>query len=769
MADGSKNGTLAFDQYKLDVGNLMLYRDGEEISIAPKIAKTLAVLVESAGSIISKDELIERVWHDSIVEEANLTQYLYILRKTLGSMPDGRPYIETLRRRGYRFNGQVERVSNKEADLKPKGRSQSETAPAFSGVEREGNVLRVVDWQPAEAPAEIDPAIAVSKPSSHSGYRRPLAAVLAVALVVVVISIVGAIFVAARLMPVASNSESQSEISVTRLTNGLLPGGVTISPDGNVFVYHELDGEISRMYVQQVGQISRIEIASSADKLYGSKMFSPEGQSIYYVSVDKSSEVSSLNKIPTMGGGSVKIVDDIFGIPSISPDGREIVFCRRNQKNSDDASVVIVGSDGRGERIVLQRKHPDGLLPTVAWSPDGKSIVFGELDRNVPRSPSGKYHLQILDVATGNTRPLSDETWDNIFRLIWHPDGSGIFMIGTRRNEGYTTRRDQVYFVSYPAGKSHRLTTDGNRYEPVSLGVTKKGEVIAVTSNRSSQIWVMSPDGDATSAVQLTKGVGDGRAGIGPLPEGRFGYLARTPEEIIVMLANADASSVKPLGTGFQFIEELRSDPVGRYFVFSSLVEDRNHLFKVGIDGGDAKQLTFGNGSEIDSSISPDGKYIVFSTQHDGKEVAGYQLMRMPADGGEPALLANDFLVPNYSPDGSMISCIRASKPEIVVLSASDGSEIQRFPLPAFATWNFGIGWTADGSGLIYIATEKGTSNLWVQPRDGAKPRALTNFSSGIIYRYVFSWDGSKLYLSRGYPTQDAILIKNFRATDSSR
>src|SRR5687768_15324774 len=110
MAEGSNNKTYAFDQFRLDASNFMLYRDEAEIALPPKVVKTLSVLVESAGSIISKEDLIERVWEDSIVEEANLTQYLYLLRKTLGNKPDGQPYIETLRRRGYRFNGDVQVV-----------------------------------------------------------------------------------------------------------------------------------------------------------------------------------------------------------------------------------------------------------------------------------------------------------------------------------------------------------------------------------------------------------------------------------------------------------------------------------------------------------------------------------------------------------------------------------------------------------------------------------------------------------------------------------
>src|SRR5687768_3588518 len=96
MANGGNNGIYEFDQFKLDTGKLMLYRKNEEITLPPKVVKTLAVLVENGHEILSKEDLIEQVWPDSIVEEASLSQHLYLLRKTLGTKPDGQPYIETL-------------------------------------------------------------------------------------------------------------------------------------------------------------------------------------------------------------------------------------------------------------------------------------------------------------------------------------------------------------------------------------------------------------------------------------------------------------------------------------------------------------------------------------------------------------------------------------------------------------------------------------------------------------------------------------------------
>jgi DNA-binding winged helix-turn-helix (wHTH) protein/TolB-like protein/Tfp pilus assembly protein PilF len=96
-----------FDDYRLEAEHLMLYRSGAAVSLTPKQVETLLALVEKKGEIVSKDELMTRLWGDSAVEESNLVQNIYIVRKTLGLSSDGRPMIETLRRRGYRFHGEL--------------------------------------------------------------------------------------------------------------------------------------------------------------------------------------------------------------------------------------------------------------------------------------------------------------------------------------------------------------------------------------------------------------------------------------------------------------------------------------------------------------------------------------------------------------------------------------------------------------------------------------------------------------------------------------
>lgn len=96
-----------FGPYHLDVSNRMLTRNGETISLTPKATEILIMLVRHAGQLVEKDELLTKIWADTFVEEANLTQNIFILRRALGDDRTGPKYIETVARRGYRFVGPV--------------------------------------------------------------------------------------------------------------------------------------------------------------------------------------------------------------------------------------------------------------------------------------------------------------------------------------------------------------------------------------------------------------------------------------------------------------------------------------------------------------------------------------------------------------------------------------------------------------------------------------------------------------------------------------
>src|SRR5215467_3192484 len=92
-----------FGSFRLDAADRMLSRGEEPLILPPKVLDTLLVLVEKDGRVVSKSELMEAIWPDAFVEESNLSQNIYTLRRTLGVDEQGRQFIETIPRRGYRF------------------------------------------------------------------------------------------------------------------------------------------------------------------------------------------------------------------------------------------------------------------------------------------------------------------------------------------------------------------------------------------------------------------------------------------------------------------------------------------------------------------------------------------------------------------------------------------------------------------------------------------------------------------------------------------
>src|SRR5260370_31511504 len=89
-------------EFRVDVQNRALRRGQEPVPLTPKAFEVLLMLVQNSGQVITKDELMQAVWPDSFVEEANLSQTVFVLRKALGETSEQR-YIMTVPAKGYRF------------------------------------------------------------------------------------------------------------------------------------------------------------------------------------------------------------------------------------------------------------------------------------------------------------------------------------------------------------------------------------------------------------------------------------------------------------------------------------------------------------------------------------------------------------------------------------------------------------------------------------------------------------------------------------------
>jgi len=97
--------------YRLDSAKRVLLHNGKAVALQPKAMEILLVLIQRAGEVVAKDELMQAVWGDAFVEESNLTQSIFVLRKALGERASENQYIATIPGRGYTFVASAKEVS----------------------------------------------------------------------------------------------------------------------------------------------------------------------------------------------------------------------------------------------------------------------------------------------------------------------------------------------------------------------------------------------------------------------------------------------------------------------------------------------------------------------------------------------------------------------------------------------------------------------------------------------------------------------------------
>jgi DNA-binding winged helix-turn-helix (wHTH) protein len=99
-----------FGPFRLDPAKRVLLRGEEPVSLTPKAFDTLLLLIQNRDRVMPKEELMNRIWPESLVEEANLSQTVFMLRKTLGKTAPEQSYIAVVRGSGYRFDEPVREI-----------------------------------------------------------------------------------------------------------------------------------------------------------------------------------------------------------------------------------------------------------------------------------------------------------------------------------------------------------------------------------------------------------------------------------------------------------------------------------------------------------------------------------------------------------------------------------------------------------------------------------------------------------------------------------
>jgi DNA-binding winged helix-turn-helix (wHTH) protein len=112
----------------LDVARRRLLRHGEALPLAPKPFDTLLLLVENRGRVLEKDELMKNLWPESFVEEGNLSQNIFVLRRLLADGNSGKVFIQTIPGRGYKFVAAVKEIACQESTIEASAVSSPTTA-----------------------------------------------------------------------------------------------------------------------------------------------------------------------------------------------------------------------------------------------------------------------------------------------------------------------------------------------------------------------------------------------------------------------------------------------------------------------------------------------------------------------------------------------------------------------------------------------------------------------------------------------------------------
>ncbi|MGB7203787.1 MAG: winged helix-turn-helix domain-containing protein [Pyrinomonadaceae bacterium] len=224
------NNIYEFEDFRLDFSEKTLQGVGGVVPLTPKVFETLCVLVENAGHLIEKDELMQKLWQDRFVEESNLTFNIKMLRKALGDNAQSPQFIETVQSRGYRFIADVKRIGHDERSKLPaKVLPNSNEVSTFSTRVQQAQltpsgahaIVNLAEWRRDESHAEVhalvpETATPTNLESAESSYgfstqikrHKPLAALAFAVLLISTFGLGYYFFYAGKTASVADDEKS---------------------------------------------------------------------------------------------------------------------------------------------------------------------------------------------------------------------------------------------------------------------------------------------------------------------------------------------------------------------------------------------------------------------------------------------------------------------------------------------------------------------------------------------------------------------------------
>jgi len=406
------NERYEFGPFRVDVAEHSVFRENQTIPLTPKAFDVLLVFMRNRSRVVTKEELLRAVWPETFVEEGILAVNVSTLRRALGEASDGRAYIETVPKRGYRFVGHVKESTPTQRQVRRGPWTLGVALAAVAGVSAAWFLVR----PHSETRMPIQPVPLTSYPGSeHNPTFSP----------------------GGDQVAFSWNGEKEDNFDIyvksvgasgipLRLTRDPAPDRLPAwSPDGRYIAFARAG---SVYLVPPLGGPDR----KLADFNAGHVAWTPDGKSvavsgwrqgIYLISLE-SGEKRQITFPPADAMG------DLFF--AFSPDGGDLVFARFVTSVSADLFLVPVPSDGkRGELKKLRALGAS--VHGLTWTPDGRDVIYASAPMLSPRwrAPMGLWRLpvkppsdlppqRIAGVEEGATEPaLSHPTSRGATRLVY--------------------------------------------------------------------------------------------------------------------------------------------------------------------------------------------------------------------------------------------------------------------------------------------------------------------------------------------------------------
>ncbi|HVG39384.1 MAG TPA: protein kinase [Pyrinomonadaceae bacterium] len=653
------------------------------------------------------------------------------------------------------FCTELRQLKNKldfEAELELSVQPNRDTLLRMSGTARTGQRINT-----GQAAANQTEKLTAAHSTLTTRYlaRELIGTKQGLALVVLLTLFIGGVALGIRQLFFTRREPAFQAFNLTRLTTTGKATDATISPDGKYVVHVVADGNGQSLWLRHVATSSNVPIVAPAEVQYRGLTFSPDGDFVYYVVREGGTIEGALYQVPVLGGTPKKLLTGINWHVTFSPDGKQFAYINEPQPGA--MMLMVANADGSARRRIESPQLPKTFW-SPAWSPDGDLIACAAV------SQSGGLAVSVIGVRIkdGSVTPLTAQRWFDIKKVAWMSDGSGLMVTATPQWSGFS---NQIEFIAYPGGETHRVTNDLSNYN--GLGLMKdSGALVTVQAEQRSSIWTIAAPG--STPAQITSGLNkyDGVYDLSWTPDGKIVYESTASGDEDIWVIDADGNNPKQLTekAGVNLFPSVSPD--GKYVVFTSTRAGGNtNIWRMNADGTDQKQLTSGQ-IELFPSVSSDGRWVVYMSNVSGQRT----VWKVSIDGGQPVqLIASPSWRPVVSPDNKWVAAYYrepSAGPQIkvAVVPLDGGSPVKildiqnaspnAVPAP--------LRWTPDGRAITHIVTRGGISNLWNQPIDGGAPVPVTDIkSAGRIYSFDWSRDGKRLACSLGADVSDVVLLND--------